>query len=628
MLIRSVIMPCMLLWCCRVAAAEAELREGAIVLDVRVAAEVSELVIELESSRNRPVVRHADRSPLAPPGWVHKADRTGPNRQVWYPVIDIAADERTEAVVELSGAGPGHWAFNPMFHRQTAPLAATFTVPRAQFEPWENLLYVETDSAEHNPMELRRFAVRTRRPVTEGRLQCRIELRSPRWQGSVRWRAASSDDSTWLGSADIAGPPLASEHDDPAAWGPAHLRPSHLQVASADAIPREQLLAGLRDCVQFVLAARNTWDTSPTRGGFFLLYDLDAQTYRTSHWMWSWGVIIRMLLEASEVPEVAAAFEENLVEVATAAGLRTLEFQHERPGHDIDGLLTARWNPGPQYERGAQEFVATADALFLAGWAWAPLYEATGDGRFLQATERLCAACNRLSLQYEVVPQDWLPATGQWKVGVLNEVGFGAEGFAELHRVNPRRETLEAGRRFIDQLIERLERDDGLWERAWSPARPPSTFGVRHTRGQGWAMEGLLAAHRLAPDAGYLPRAERLARHLIEHQQPAGCWAFMFDEDPRATGIAEKGTAVWSALLYQLHAANGDARALAAARRALRYCLSERYTGDDPHARGGIVGCGPNSGIVYRPWQRIACTYTSGFMGLAIARELALHASQ
>lgn len=595
-------------------AAQVTLRGNLLEVDLRVPHGVGQVELQLESGRNRPVVRHTDRSPFAPPDWVDKPPNLPPDRQVWYPVVDLAADSQTEAVAEFAPVPPGcRWRFNSMFHSQSAPLTLQIVIPSNRLEPWENLLFVEG-----GPAELRRFYLRTRASAVEGRVRCRIALLSPVWYGTVRWRDPDDERGAVLGSQQLPPPPA----DDLRAWGPPTVRGHHLPPVPPEPPPRQELIEGLQDCVRFVLAARNTAPHSPTRDGFFLLYDLDARTYRTSHWMWSWGVIIRMLITASQVPEVAAAFDEDLLAVAARAGQRTLAFQHDRPDHEIDALVTARFNPGPQYEGGSQEFVATADALFLAGWGWVPLYEAIGDRRYLEAAERLCAAVDRLAQRYDVVPQDWLPATGRWTPSVLNEVGFGAEGFAELYRVNRQPATEQAGRRFIDALIDRLERPDGLWERSFSPTRPPPPFGVCHTRGQGWAMEGLLAAHRLAPQSGYLTRAQRLAGHLLARQQPSGCWSFIFDEDPAAAGIAEKGTAVWSLLLYRLHQANGDPAALAAARRALRFCLAQRYRGPDPHAAGGIVGCSPNSGIVYRHWWRIGCTYTSAFMGLALAAEL------
>jgi hypothetical protein len=144
------------------------------------------------------------------------------------------------------------------------------------------------------------------------------------------------------------------------------------------------------------------------------------------------------------------------------------------------------------------------------------------------------------------------------------------------------------------------------------------------TRGMGWAMQGLLAQHRLDPQGGWLERAKKMGDSLISTQLPDGSWSFNFDQPPSAVGISEKGTALWSLLFYRTHAFSGEARHRDAARRALEWCVTNQYAGTDQEARGGLVGVSPHSAVGYRPWFRVACTYASGFFGLAVLEELKL----
>ena len=118
-----------------------------------------------------------------------------------------------------------------------------------------------------------------------------------------------------------------------------------------------------------------------------------------------------------------------------------------------------------------------------------------------------------------------------------------------------------------------------------------------------------------------------MAEHLLKAQQPDGSWAFQFDQPVKKVGVSEKGTALWSLLLYRLHSGTKDPRHLAAARRALRWCIDQQYTGPDMEAHGSIVGVSPHSAVGYRPWFRVACVYTSGFFGLAVLEELKLTGS-
>ena len=58
--------------------------------------------------------------------------------------------------------------------------------------------------------------------------------------------------------------------------------------------------------------------------------------------------------------------------------------------------------------------------------------------------------------------------------------------------------------------------------------------------------------------------------------------------------------------------------------QGLEWCLDHQYAGPDAEAHGSLVGVSPHSGVGYRPWFRVSCTYAAGFFGLAILEELNL----
>jgi len=110
----------------------------------------------------------------------------------------------------------------------------------------------------------------------------------------------------------------------------------------------------------------------------------------------------------------------------------------------------------------------------------------------------------------------------------------------------------------------------------------------------------------------------------MKRQLESGAWAVYLDQPVEQCGLSEKATAIWSLLLYRLYGATGDERYLAAARKALTWCLKNQYAGPDPEARGSLVGVSPYSGIGYRPWFRIASNYASAYFGMAVIEELRL----
>jgi rhamnogalacturonyl hydrolase YesR len=274
---------------------------------------------------------------------------------------------------------------------------------------------------------------------------------------------------------------------------------------------------------------------------------------------------------------------------------------------------------------GHEYAITPCDAGFLAAWSWVRLDEATGDPKWRRACDELVEALDRLMRAHPVPPQNYFPDYGRWDNRVIDEAGFGVELFAELHRVSGDARMRELGRRYMDQHRRALERPDGLWDRVHffdGRANRPTLY---MTRGLGWPMEGLLAAHRLLPEGGlYLDLAEKMSAPILAAQHPEGWWAHRFDQPAEVWGVGTKGTALWSWLLYQLHRQTGDPRHLAAARRALGWLLDHQEFGDDPRARGGLVSVSPHSAVGPRPWFRVSSTYGTAFFGLALLEELRL----
>ena len=82
-------------------------------------------------------------------------------------------------------------------------------------------------------------------------------------------------------------------------------------------------------------------------------------------------------------------------------------------------------------------------------------------------------------------------------------------------------------------------------------------------------------------------------------------------------------------LFYQLYEYTKDERHLNTARKALRWCINNQYM--DPEnspAYGGIMGNNRESGVVYRRFSPLICSYTVGWYGLALLEELKLQEKQ
>jgi len=567
---------------------------------------IQEVELRISSSRNENISRYTDTSPSDPEPRDYNY-----SWEAWYPVVDIGLTPEVEGVAKFRTAEPGHYSINGKYYHQKFPVEEQVVIPANLLEFWANELYVEPKT---NVLDA--FYLRQRIPVTPGVFRHTVALLAEDWAGSISLYDISSQNVRKIAESSIDAPTIVLSKE--------------LEKLQDKGLDKSRLLASLEAVVSYTLKSRNQQVTSPTANGLYLFYDLHSQTYRRPDWIWPWGVGIKLLLQASAVPELSSRFAPaDIQEAAYEMGKASLEFIECNPQHPAYGISTSRFGEtrsgfGNTY--GYTEYINPADALFLAGWGWIPLFQQTGDSTFLSATRQMAQSVNKLVHSFDLVPMDYVEEEGQWKDFTLNEHGFGMEGLAELYAVDPSPEVRKFGYDYIEQVLDKLGRTDGLWERRYNrnTGEIPKRGYREVVKGQGWAMEGLLAAHRMMPEERYLNLATKMAEHLIESQLPSGSWPFRFTHTVEEDGVAEKGTALWSLLLYRLYNATGNDKHLNAARKALQWCLDNQYTGPDPHAYGGIVGDGRRSGINFRFWYPMTCSYAASFFGLAIIEELQL----
>jgi hypothetical protein len=529
------------------------------------------------------------------------------SRDIWFPVVDVKLEAGLEAVAIFQNRN-AVYCVNGMRFRELKPHGGQIEIHPEQLEYWENSILIEPSS------QLETFYLRRRFSVQTPEFNHVFTLLSNDWTGTVSIFGIQPAGLELLSTLSVDEKYTAVPKSHPAG------------------LTRETLLDSLKASVNFTLRCQNTNPNSPFQGGLYLFYDLDAGVYRTPHWIWNWGPSIRLLLDAAQIPECSSRFgRELLVKTAASIGATSLRYQIDDVSHPANGLVTSRWKPHSRHPYGYYENINSSDANFLAGWGWTALYEATGRVEFLQSAIKLAENTDRLMTQYDIIPQDYLPDLGlwsdlslKWTVHTLNESGFGVEGFAELFRVTGEERFRIMGQKYIEQHLTCFQREDGLWERLWNRLENralPCDYG---TRGQAWPMEGILAAYRLSHDRKYLRIAEQMAGHFLKWQYPEGCWAFIFNRPLNEVGADEKGTPIWSYLLYQLYRHTQNPGYLKAARQALHWCVQNQYQSPDPEAVGGLVGCNPHSGVVYRPWFHTCCSYTSAFLGLATLEEIKL----
>ncbi len=564
-----------------------------------------EVIFEFISDRNTPVSKQSDVSPRHP-----NAEQERMNYpysvEMWFPVVDIQLEPGMTAQAEIKNYDDriyvNSFAWKKPYYLQNGHI----TIPAEHLVQWENGLFVKTRDAVLTKFSLQKKCLVL--PTISKRALCNVNLLSDHWSGTIT--VHYEIDNHWESL-----PPCRFSTD------------TQSEEKNPPQIGCSSLEQSLNESIRFILGTCNNCVTSPHKGGFYLFYDLDADTYRQGQWPWGWGPAIRLLMDSSHISSVSKEFSSELLrKTGYNAAKASLRFQAYHPYHITDGLGTTRYSPRQYDKTGFQELVsAGSDSGFLVGWGWIPVYKETGDPIFLEAAKAYAQSVENVLSAFDLPPQDWLTASGDWIDFTIDESGFGTEGIAELYSVTGEKKYAELAAKYMDRHTKYFERPDGLWNRCYNWHKKETTPTFYNTRGLGWAFEGLLATWHANPEKKiYLEKAVKMADVLLTGQQPDGSWNYNYIQPVSEVGTSEKGTALYSLLYYRLYHATKDGRYLAAARNALKWCMEHQYMGENMHARGGIIACSPASCVTYRAFFNACCNYTSGFLGLAILEEMKL----
>lgn len=576
---------------------------------------IDQIEIRIKSDRNNNITKLSDVSDRAND---QNKNMKRPDKEIWFPVVDIEITDKMEAVFCIDHAIDRKYTMNGNFYSDLIELKEINFIPSSRLEYWENAFYIDSVKP-----KIKDFYLQQKLSVTGDKFDFTFKPLTGSWSGEVSIFILTGDHKQLIDSVTIK------------------TKKESTPFAGVDGMSRDSLISTLKRVIDYILNCQNKCPGSPTYQGLFLFYDLNESIYRRSDWIWTWGPAINLLLRASEIKEMQKAYGQDfLLEKAKEIGTTSLNFVIRDQTNPAYGLPVCRHDPELILKGGFEKYASPADSLFLCGWGWIPLYRKTGDKRFLTAAKLLVESVDRILGLDELVEQDYLLKLEKWKDWTMDESGFGMEGLAEFYSIKKGDKYRRIGKKYIDKLLKFFQREDGLWERTYhhhSPDRESFGFNGKvkcgdyyknpancNTRGAAWAMEGLISAYTMLKEEKYLDYAEKMADHLLKWQQQDGFWYFLFDKSGKDKAISEKGTAVWSHLFYRLYDITENENHLLAARKALKWLIKKQYNGVDNRATGGIVGSSPHSGVVYRQWFPMITTYTMDFFGISILEELSL----
>lgn len=544
------------------------------------------------SERNKTVSRLSETSPADP----HPSSQLAgsDSAELYFPIVDIVVEPGMSMVLRFPEAkdhafSETKWAWNGHSGGPNGSGIERIRIDGAYLQPWENSLFV--GSPHRTSPSIYLSWIIPVLPTGNRTVHVSLQPLAGRTRGSIQLVDPATN--TVVQEIPVDALPRASD-TAPAVFDP--------------------LAATLR----FIQSSVVRDSMSPFFGGLHTFFDFEADTFRMPHWIWSWGPSIKLLLACSRLDRFPVAERKRCARTAEMIGHASLRFQEARPGHRTDRLGTVRWDPVCAASGYREYITGGSDANFLSGLGWIPLYEATGNDAYLRAAERLAEKTLELVEEFGVPPQDWDVRANDWTEHTLDESGFGVEGFEALYRVTHDLRYRAGGKAYIDAHIQRFERPDGLWERKWLWRKQAAKETQFMTRGQGWALEGLISAFRLTGDSVYLEKACRLADVVLSHQQAQGFWFFIFNDQEGRAGIGDKATALFAYLLSELFILTGDAKYKAAAAHAVRWFSASLCRDQNSPGFGSCPVRSHQSAVVYRRYFPCSCVYASAFFGLAM----------
>jgi len=405
-----------------------------------------------------------------------------------------------------------------------------------------------------------------------------------------------------------------------------HLRDFRLEVAPGFALPSGKPIAAIAPppgeqgqaspteaAVDYLLRSQIKTPGGRYNGTYHCAFDLDAQAYRLTSWIWTSGIVVKALAGERCFSQHAARIDTSLLAARDALlGLQIKEGKNH-------GGYEVRWDVTRAEPSGILRWIAPNDAAMLGSQGLMTMHALFPDGRCLEAAQNIARwimdSCTRPDgLVYVGCDSrtnrwnsDWLYVDCAFTTTLFRDLYNHSHDFAYAHWI----------RTFIEAFVRAFIRPDGLFNAFSGDMRVRKDHVF--TRGQAWALDGLLSAHEVAPDAELLKIAGGTLHRLQETQNPDGSWYYSLLSPE--SGKDAKAVPIIACQALRLHELHPQEWLVELARKALDWCTAQQVPAHVPFAGGGIGSYTSEGAITGKTSASIIFSYSVAYYLLA-ARQL------
>jgi len=327
------------------------------------------------------------------------------------------------------------------------------------------------------------------------------------------------------------------------------------------------------------------WNNS---GLYLTAYTKENKQWCLSNWIWTSAAISRVLSQCDHIHEAVDIADEFLKR------------------QSIDGYWVVRYD---FVDGHLNRLAAPNDSAYIARNALLTAYHNTGEIKYLESAEKCARWIINTACADGMVMFGYNVDSGKWITNRnIVDIGFTADLFAELFSITGNETYMEFMSSFINSYINAFyDSTKGLFGTHINADKRMN--GGYFSRGQAWAMEGLIPVYLVTKDKALFELLETVTKTIAEHQKKDGGWYCNFQRARSLMGEDCKGVSVIAFNLLRWAAYSKHPEILInASKRALKWC--EKHT---DLQIGTILSFSCNGAIAHSPNTSTGMLYANAY---------------